>query len=121
MSHRRTSRRKRQLQLRIRMLLLTLAVLIMSGVAFGGIRSMASTEKKIVEKYYTSVTVPFDETLEDVIRERFLSGAEEVTEYSSYRREVLSINHLEEVGGEIAPQVTPGTSVILPYYMIIPQ
>ena len=114
-----SNRRKRALQLRIRMTVLALTFFVLAGTAFGGIRSMASTDRTVKEKFYTSVVVPYGESLETVMKSSFTEMGEDVTcDYSAYRKEVLSINHLQEIQGEIYPSVTPGTSVILPYYTI---
>ncbi len=118
--NRESNRRKRELQLRIRLTVLALSVFMLAGLAFGGIRSMASTDRTVREKLYTSVVVPYGESLEMVMRSSYSEMGEDVTgDYASYRKEVLSINRLQEIQGEIYPAVTPGTSVILPYYTVI--
>ncbi len=89
------------------------AAILLTSLLIFGMTSHADEKGTQVHKYYTSVLVTGEDTLEEMA-ERYADPSH-YRNTAAYYREVCEINHLSPAGEE-APRVSPGNYVIVPYY-----
>ena len=64
-------------------------------------------------KYYTTVTIPYGETLDDIITEYYDSSF--YTSPQEYLGEICEINAIPVEKG-VTPELGAGTKIVIPYY-----
>ena len=89
------------------------AVLILISLLIFGLTSRAETQGNQMHKYYTSILVIGDETLEDIAGQ--YADPDYYRNTAAYYREICEINHLPVKEGGI-PHVAPGNYIIVPYF-----
>ena len=120
-TQRRALERRREVYLRKLGVFLMVLLLLSGGLLYNGIRSMASeTEEKHYAQCYASVIIPEGGDWMSVVAEQYglHETASQFRDLSSYRKEVLRINGLQEIRGEVFPQLNPGDALLLPYVIL---
>ncbi len=108
-------KRRRQLKLRITYLLITMFLVMSSVLLFTCFRSFAQETDHIVRyKYYTSITVPYGCTLEEIAAVHY--QVEDYPDINAYMQEICLINRLNSYNAAGNYDVRPGDNIIIPYY-----
>lgn len=96
------------------MVLITIAAVLLTAMTVFRFSSHAQAESDHpAYKYYTSVTVSTDHSLDDIAAEN--SDPAYYRSVEDYLEEVAQINHLAVEDGAVVGAV-PGAQIIVPYY-----
>lgn len=91
----------------------TAALILLVSLLIFGLTSRAETQGNQMHKYYTSILVIGDQTLEDIAGQ--YADPDYYRNTAAYYREICEINHLPVKEGGI-PHVAPGNYIIVPYF-----
>lgn len=91
------------------------AAVIMASSIFmmSGFRMRATAAEEASYKYYTSVTVAYGQSFEDVAEQYF--DAAHYKDLGAYEKELCSINHFYSMA-DAEYETDPGDHLIVPYY-----
>lgn len=102
-------RRRQQLRRNICMCLMTVIMISVFSTVFFSFKAKAqSNNEKLSYKYYKSITVAAGDTIWDYAEQYADAGYYD--SYSSYIKEVMDINHLND------DNIIYGQHIIVPYY-----
>lgn len=111
-------KRRRQLKLRIVWMFITMVTVVSAVLLLTCFRSFAQETDHIVRyKYYTSISVPYGCTLEEIAADHYQS--EDYPDISTYMQEICLINRLSSFNAADNYGVRPGDNIIIPYYSTV--